>query len=211
MRHRLALLTLTAVLAVACGGDAEEGAAPATEDTATTTPAPTTEAAGGQTTVAPPASEAPATTAAPATGATAQAAPETPEILAFTAQGVDGEPFDAARLAGDDVVFWFWAPWCTTCAAATEDVAAVAASSEGVTFVGVGGLSSDADSMVGFVDDHGVDGFTHLADTTGDIYTRFGVIQQHTFAFVDDTGAVETVAAYGRDVDLPALIDEMFG
>lgn len=204
MRLRFGLLTLTTVIAVACGGGADDGTAQPSE-------APTTEApGGGRATVAPPASEAPATTA-PATDAPTQPAPETPEILAFTAQGVDGDPFDAATLAGDNVVFWFWAPWCTTCAAAAGDVAAVAAASEGVTFVGVGGLSSDADSMGGFVDSHGVDGFTQLADTTGDIYTRFGVIQQHTFAFVDDTGAVETVAAYGRDVDLAELIDEMFG
>ncbi len=33
-----------------------------------------------------------------------------PEALQFTSTLVDGTAFDAATLAGGDVLFWFWAP-----------------------------------------------------------------------------------------------------
>lgn len=56
----------------------------------------------------------PATTAAPTTAAPAasqiSALDTVPEALQFTSTLVDGTAFDAATLAGGDVLFWFWAP-----------------------------------------------------------------------------------------------------
>ncbi len=80
-----------------------------------------------------------------------------------------------------------------------------------MTFVGVAGLSSDTASMEQFVADHGVGAFDQIADIDGDVYTRFGVVQQHTFAFVSADGEVEVVPAYGGEVDIAALVDEQFG
>jgi PBP1b-binding outer membrane lipoprotein LpoB len=57
---------------------------------------------------------APAATAAPTTAAPetspASALDTVPEALQFTSTLVDGTAFDAATLAGGDVLFWFWAP-----------------------------------------------------------------------------------------------------
>lgn len=38
-------------------------------------------------------------------------APTGPATLAFTATTIGGEAFDGADYAGQDVMFWFWAPW----------------------------------------------------------------------------------------------------
>jgi hypothetical protein len=65
--------------------------------------------------------------------------------------------------------------------------------------------------MRDFVDRHGVGGFPQLADTGGDLYTRFGVTQQHTFVLVGADGTVTREAAYGKDVDLPGLVRTTFG
>jgi len=204
MRRRIAVIAIAVVVAGSCGADGDVLGGDSTEPVPTTPPPAETTAP-------------PVRTVAPAEGSTPPpAAPDpaqaVPEILAFTAQQVDGGSFDGADLAGRDVVFWFWAPWCTTCAAAASEVGAAAeATGSDVTFVGVGGLSSAGADMGRFVEEHDIDGFTQIADSTGAIYTRFGVIQQHSFAFVTADGDVETVAAYGRDVDIAELIEQMFG
>ncbi len=133
-----------------------------------------------------------------------------PEVLRFEAEQVSGEGFDATSLAGTDTVLWFWAPWCTECAAAAPEVQAAADAAPDVEFVGVSGLSSDVADMQAFVDRHGLT-FTQLADTDGGIYTRFGIIQQDVFVLVSEDGAVEQVDAYSGDVDLQQLVDESFG
>ncbi|CAN5523698.1 MAG: redoxin domain-containing protein [Acidimicrobiia bacterium] len=204
MRRRIALIAISVVVAGSCGADGDVLGGDSTEPVPTTPP-PAATTAPQVTTVAP----ADGSTPPPAVPDPAQAVPE---ILAFTAQLVDGGSFDGADLAGRDVVFWFWAPWCTTCAAAASEVGAAAdAAGSDVTFVGVGGLSSDGADMGRFVEQHGVGGFAQLADTDGALYTRFRIIQQHSFAFVTADGDVETVAAYGRDVDIAELIEQMFG
>lgn len=48
---------------------------------------------------------APATTGSPAPSETR------PEILLLDAPQLDGQPFDLAKSAGNDVLLWFWAPW----------------------------------------------------------------------------------------------------
>ncbi len=94
--------------------------------------------------------EPPATTAATGTvPAATPAAPPTattgpvPATLTFTATTVDGQPFDAASVAGKPVVLWFWAAWCPRCRAAAPGVSAVHREFGGsVTMLGVAGLNS---------------------------------------------------------------------
>jgi len=136
--------------------------------------------------------------------------PEVPEVLDFTATQVSGEAFDARELAGTDTVFWFWAPWCTECAAAAPEVQAAAQAAPDVRFVGVAGLSSDVDGMQGFVDTHGLT-FPQLADADGGVYTRFGITQQDTYVLVSADGDVETVDAYGGDLEVEQLVSDAFG
>ncbi len=62
-----------------------------------------------------------------------------------------------------------------------------------------------------FVDQNGVGGLRHLADTDGAVYTRFGISQQHSFVLVGADGQVDSVTAYGSDIDLDGLVKETFG
>lgn len=132
------------------------------------------------------------------------------EVLSFTAEQVGGGAFEGAELAGTDTVFWFWAPWCTECAAAAPAVQAAAEASDDVSFVGVAGLSSDVGAMEAFVDQHGLE-FTQLADADGSLYTSFGVTQQDTYVLVSADGETETVTGYGSEADPQQLLDEAFG
>ena len=116
-----------------------------------------------------------ASAGAPAGPATATTGP-VPATLTFTATTVDGQPFDAASVAGKPVVLWFWAAWCPRCRAAAPDVATCSASSPAaVTMLGVAGLNSGTAAMRDFVADRGIGGFTNLADDDGVIWRRFGV------------------------------------
>jgi peroxiredoxin len=150
------------------------------------------------------------TTSDSATPAATQS-PPVPAALSFRANDIEGRSVDGASLAGRDLVLWFWAPWCTVCARSADDVRAAAAEIGDVTFVGVAGLSSDAGAMKDFVRRHEVGTLTHLADTGGDLYTRFGVAQQHTFFLVRADGTVTRHPAYGKDLDLTALVRSTFG
>lgn len=140
---------------------------------------------------APESDKAPRATSTP-TSAAEQTPPAVPEQLRFTAKTVDGSDFDGRSLAGADVVVWFWAPWCSDCRREAPHVAAAQKAHPDVTFVGVAGLG-ELPAMQEFVDDYGVDGFTHLADLNGSLWKRFGVVRQPATAFIDDSGSIEVV------------------
>lgn len=133
---------------------------------------------------------------------------EVPEQLQFTTRTVaDGESFDAATLAGQDVILWFWAPWCPTCQAESGDLAAAAAElPESVTLMGVAGQSELVD-MQSFVTDFGVDNFAHMADVDGSIWATFGVSYQPAYALINDDGSISTVVGpMGKDGVLDAAV-----
>ena len=135
---------------------------------------------------------------------------DVPEILDFEATLVSGADFDARGLAGNDTVFWFWAPWCTECAAAASEVQAAADAIPDVRFVGVAGLSSDVGAMQTFVDQYGLS-FPQLSDADGSVYTRFGITQQDTYVLVSAEGDSETVGSYSSDTDVQQLVNDAFG
>ena len=96
-------LIAVGVLAGCGSDDADSSRQPsATEPSAATptdAPAPTSAAA-------------PAATSAAASGTTAASASETrAEILLLEGELLDGQQFDLAATAGNDVLLWFWAPW----------------------------------------------------------------------------------------------------
>lgn len=116
------------------------------------------------------------------------------EALSFTASTLAGKKMDVSSLAGQPVVLWFWAPWCTICRAEAPDVAKVAAELEGqVRFLGVPGIGQEKD-MRAFVQDTGTGGFDHLVDSDGSLWQRFGVVAQPAFAFVAPDGSVQVFA-----------------
>lgn len=204
---RLAALALA--LAACAGCSTGSGAAsnpPATSPSSTasavtttpptSTPSPTTSGSAGP---------------SPSAAASASAA-TVPAALAFRASTVDGTAFAGAELAGKKTVLWFWAPWCTVCARAAAGVKdAATALGPDVRVVGVAGLSTDAADMRRFVDRGGLQALTNLADTTGDLYARFGITQQDTFVLIGPDGTVSRHPAYSQDVDLVALARQTFG
>ncbi|ATW52858.1 hypothetical protein CGZ69_26160 [Streptomyces peucetius subsp. caesius ATCC 27952] len=151
------------------------------------------------------------TPAAPTASASTSPSAEVPEKLQFTAETVDGKPFEGSTLAGKDVVLWFWAPWCGECRREAPHVAAVqAATKNEAVFVGVAGLGQSAD-MRAFVKDYKVSAFTHIADLNGTVWKRFGVIQQPAYAFVDDSGKVDVVRGELGEKALAAKVAELTG
>jgi peroxiredoxin len=165
----LSVLCVVALVAAGCGGG--------------DSPAPADPPAGAPATTAGPAS----TTVAPATASPAGI----PETLAFQAPTVDGGELDAATLAGQPVVFWFWAAWCPRCAAFAGDLRQVATEYSGQAHVvGVAGLGSGADGMRDFVTRHELNGFPHLADDEGEVWLRFGVTVQEYLVILDSSGMV---------------------
>jgi thiol-disulfide isomerase/thioredoxin len=152
-----------------------------------------------------------ATQTAPAAVPSNSPSTEVPEKLRFTAQTVDGKPFEGTTLAGRDAVLWFWAPWCGECRREAPHVATVqAATKEKAVFVGVAGLGQIQD-MRTFVTDYKVGAFVHVADLDGTLWKRFGVIQQPAYAFVDDSGKVEVVRGELGEKDLAGKVAELTG
>jgi peroxiredoxin len=132
-----------------------------------------------------------------------------PAELDFTAETVDGSTFEGRSLAGQDAVVYFWAPWCPVCRREAPGLAAVVADYPDLAFVTVGGSSQDRDAMAGFVADVGFDAFPNVADESGDVWTRFGVTYQYTYAFVDEAGTVELVTGPLDEADLRSRIDTL--
>jgi peroxiredoxin len=193
---RLVAIALAVALCAACSnagtGDTSGAVTPTPASTTASTSAP-----------AP-------TTSEPASASTSAAL--VPAALAFRSTTVDGTAFAGADLAGRKTVLWFWAPWCTVCARAAGDVkTAAAALGADVRVIGVAGLSTDAADMRRFVERGGLQSLTNLADTTGDLYARFGVTQQDTFVLVAPDGTATLHPAYSQDVDLVALAQKTFG
>jgi len=131
-----------------------------------------------------------------------------PEAFA-TATPLDGGTFDAEALAGNDLVVWFWAPWCTICRGEAPEVAEVAARyADQLQVIGVPGRG-ELDAMQGFVDDTGIGAIRQLADLDGSVWQSFGVYGQPAYAFVDDDGEIELfVGGLGGDA-LADRIDEL--
>jgi peroxiredoxin/glutaredoxin len=109
----------------------------------------------------------------------------------FSAKTVAGGQVTSASFKGKATVLWFWAPWCTVCAAEAPGVMAVAKANQGnVTFVGVAGRGK-VPAMKTFVSKHGLT-FESAVDSDGAIWADFGVAAQPAFAFIDRNGRVTT-------------------
>ena len=115
----------------------------------------------------------------------------TPVALDFTGTTVAGADFQGADLAGQPVIMWFWAPWCTICRAEAPDVSEVAKEFKGrVTFLGIAGRGPLED-MQAFVEETSTEEITHVADVDGRLWSEFGVIAQPSFVFVAPTGEAQ--------------------
>jgi thiol-disulfide isomerase/thioredoxin len=136
-------------------------------------------------------SPSPADTSAAATGE-AHTDAVVPAQLQFTAKTLDGQDFAGESVLGKPAVFWFWAPWCPTCQREAPMVGQLADANPDVTFVGVAALDQ-LPAMQEFVAKYPVNGFSHLADTDGAVWAKFGVTQQPAYAFVGADGSIDVV------------------
>jgi thiol-disulfide isomerase/thioredoxin len=145
--------------------------------------------------------------AAPRTAAAVAAA--VPDTLTFTARTIDGQPFDAASLAGRPTLLWFWAPWCATCASQADMVAEMRATYDRETLgiVGIAGMGDNA-AMHEFVTDLDVTTVPSLDDEAGVLWKKFGVTEQSTYVLIDRTGKV-VLTSYLDAVDLPVRIKSL--
>ncbi|KOX16967.1 redoxin domain-containing protein [Nocardiopsis sp. NRRL B-16309] len=131
--------------------------------------------------------------------------------LDFTAPAVGGGDVEGADLAGDPVVLWFWAPWCTVCRGEAGAIAEAAERHAGeVEFVGVAGLGEEAD-MAEFVESTGTDGITHVIDEDGTLWSGFGVVGQPAFSFLSPDGTFETHPGTLSEADLDARVAALAG
>lgn len=137
-------------------------------------------------------------------------APEagTPAQLDFTATTLDGAEFAGESLLGKPAVLWFWAPWCPTCQREAPMVGQAAETHPDVTFVGVAS-AAQVPEMKEFVETYPVGSFTHLADTDGAVWRKFGVTKQPAFAFVAADGQTELVKGEVTSVELDRRLDEL--
>ncbi|GAA3265084.1 redoxin domain-containing protein [Dactylosporangium vinaceum] len=129
----------------------------------------------------------------PAATSTAPTAPAVvPDALKFTGTTLEGQPFDAAKYAGRPVVLWFWAPWCAVCLGQASTVGDLAKQYDGkVTMVGVAGLDKNTKAMHEFIAEGEVGNVTHLNDSAGAIWRKFGVTQQSFFVMIDRKGKIQ--------------------
>lgn len=120
-----------------------------------------------------------------------------PEILDFRATTVAGEDFSGAAVAGKPVVLWFWAPWCPQCRGQGPRVTGLAEQYDGrVSFVGIGSLDS-GDAIAGFAEDWPA--VTQLTDPEGDLWKRFGIVEQSSFVVLDADGEEVLRTGYADD------------
>ncbi len=171
----MAIVVAALLLVSACGsGDGAQDAAPRA------TPTGSSDASSAS-----PEVPSPARTNTAKKGTSDAAVPET---LDFRASTVSGSAFDGASVAGRPVLLWFWAPWCPTCRGQIPQVETLAADyGSAMTVIGVGSLDS-AEAIADFADE--VDDFTQLEDVGGELYRRFGIVEQSSFVLLDAGGEV---------------------
>jgi thiol-disulfide isomerase/thioredoxin len=136
------------------------------------------------------------------------AAATTSGVLAFTGRTIDGEPFDAAALAGKPALLWFWAPWCATCAAQAGSVTNVQAEyGDRLSVLGIAGMGGNAD-MHEFVRDLEVGSVRNLDDEAGVLWKKFGITEQSTYVLVDRSGKIVTTG-YLDDLELTTKVKSL--
>lgn len=195
----VAVSAVAALVLAGCSGSTDGAVA---DDPA---PATTSSSAAASAPAAPPEQEAPGTSPDAPSSEPAEVA----EVLQFEATTVSGESFDGASVAGRPVVLWFWAPWCAVCRSQAPEVTALVEEyGDRVSFVGVGSLDS-GDAIEEFAT--GVEGPTHLSDTDGELYRRFGIAEQSSFVVLDAAGDEVLRTGYSDDDELAGTVADLAG
>lgn len=128
----------------------------------------------------------------------------------FSGEALDGSEVDTWEVIGTrPVAFWVWAPWCPTCNREAPTVRAVADRyGDRVTFIGVPGRDNTAPMRV-FVERHELEGFPHVVDTDGSLWSRLGVPGQPAWVLVGVDGSVQRRFGLVDEEVITHDIDEM--
>lgn len=129
--------------------------------------------------------------------------------LDFTAKTVAGRAFEGDSLSGKPTVFWFWAPWCSTCRSQISGVSKLAREQgDAVNVIGVGSLD-DTSAIAGFARKVGTD-VVQLTDPDGAVWRHFGVTAQSTYLVLDADGK-QVAKGSIDDAKLADLVDQLAG
>ncbi|MEU8134261.1 redoxin family protein [Streptodolium elevatio] len=135
----------------------------------------------------------------------------TPDLLVFTTVTIDRKPFAGVTLLGRPAVLWFWSAASAECRAqAAETDKAAVLHGDRATVVGVA-AAADPAALREFVTSTGVGAFPHLADTSGDLWRRFGVTEPGTYVFLDAGGTVVHRGVLPRAEGLLVRTGELVG
>jgi len=132
------------------------------------------------------------------------------QALDVSLPSVNGPDIDVGQYLGQDIVLWFWAPWCAWCNAEAPRVNTLSNEFAGeVEIVGVAGVS-DEPSMFDFVERHDLHDITHLADFDGHFWRSLDISYQPWWLFVNDNGEV-ILNWQGRlsEEEIRAVMDEL--
>lgn len=129
-------------------------------------------------------------------------------ILDFEATTIEGHAFSGADLAGDNVLIWFWTPWCAICAQESNDIRELSAQYPNVRFIGIAGYGSTAE-MQEFVDRTSTTQLVHLNDATGELWTGFGVPIQPSVVTLNESGTATLRVGPSTRTELEDLLAEL--
>lgn len=130
-------------------------------------------------------------------------------VYNFTATTVQGKSFLGKSLAGKPSVLWFWAPWCTICRGESPDLIALAKAFKGkINIVGVASLGPVGD-MKNFVKETHTGIFSHIADTSGLIWSRFQIVSQPSFVLISKSGVPYRIVGSLPKGDLFSLTKDL--
>jgi thiol-disulfide isomerase/thioredoxin len=130
-------------------------------------------------------------------------------VYDFTASTIDGKKFFGTSLQGKPSVLWFWAPWCTICRGESPDLVSLAKAFKGkINIVGVASLGPVGD-MKKFVRETQTGLFSHIADPSGQIWSRFKIVSQPAFIFISKSGAVYRLVGSPPKSDLFSFTKEI--
>ena len=126
-----------------------------------------------------------------ARGRSADPAPGPIEAPAFSSRTLAGESFALAEHQDGPVLVYFWASWCTPCAAEAPMIQQLWGEyrDRGYTFVGVNIWDGDKDARA-FATRYGLT-FPLVRDADGAVYLSYGVQQLPMAFFVRPGGEVE--------------------
>ncbi len=74
--------------------------------------------------------------------------------------------------------------------------------------IGVGSLDAE-EAIVEFAAE--VPGATHLLDEAGEVWKRYGIVEQSSFVVLDADGEVAFTAGYGGSDDLEDQVTDLLG